>query len=388
MLSFIEHGIWSGPPADPLQASRWGKGKESLISVPFRAFGGGSPPLNDPMEVARMVLRSLPTPILMALMVGLTCFVAVLAARAKSSRGGEDASKTLDLVFAGVYNACAVLVAGGLGAVFWFFLGFNSIPWLPIVGLALSCVGVWVSVTVESFMRRLDTPEFVQREQTPEGTMRRAIFLHGVMGATLSFVIFAIGGARRAGQDGVRPWPPGSPFDVDDEEGEEEGAEEEGAKAENGGVSKESKEGANAEDGGVSKESKEGAKAEDGGESKESKEGAKAENGGESKESKEGAKTEDGGAAQMTTNNAQKTQEDKKAEALARIKQVEEESRRNPTWVGKADFDKNNVQKPAVDGKLGFGTWASTPGKQDANPPNKVVKKPSALGMAWNTIFK
>jgi len=371
MLSFIERGIWSGTPADPLKASRRGKGNASLISVPFMALGGGSLPLNDPMELARMALRSLPTPILMALMVGCTCFVAVLAARAKSSRGGEDASKTLDLVFAGVFNACAVLVAGGVGAVFWFLFGFNSIPWLPIAGLALSCVGVWVSVTVESVMRRLDTPEFAQREQTPEGTMRRAIFLHGVMGVTLSFVIFAIGGARRAGQDGARPWPPGSPFAVDDKESKEEG----GANAEDGGVSKESKEegGANAEDGGVSKEMKEGVNAEDGGVSKEMKEGVNA---------------EDGGAAQMTTNNAQKTQEDKKAEALARIKQVD---RRNPTWVGKADIDKNNVQKPAVDGKeeLGFGTWASTPGKQDANPPNKVVKKPpSALGMAWNTIFK
>ncbi len=185
------------------------------------------------------LIRWVPQPVLLVLMVVWCLGVAVVASRLRAAAvqrkadeeelagelpadmgGGKDNKPSWrgwrpgpEIMFTLSYGAATVVAATVVAVAFAFLVG--TIPTAALLGLLLSSFGVWAAVVFDRIMHDADSDETVQRESEVDALQRKNLYLYGITGIVMAVVVQLIPKTcplvqKRKGQPSDGMPPPGS----------------------------------------------------------------------------------------------------------------------------------------------------------------------------------
>ena len=191
------------------------------------------------------LIRWVPQPVLLVLMVVWCLGVAVVASRIRADAmqrkaeeeeaelpadmGGGEKKKSWrgwrpgpEVMFTLSYGAATVVAATAVAVVYAFLVG--TIPTAALLGLILSSFGVWAAVVFDRIMHDADSDETVEREAEVDALQRKNLYLYGITGVVMAVVVQLIPktcplGPKRKGQPMPPPGSPGMEEPLPDDTG-------------------------------------------------------------------------------------------------------------------------------------------------------------------------
>ena len=141
-------------------------------------------PLVSIIKIGFAMLSHAPPPAVFVV----TLAIAVLnaSANAKNVVGGKRTSPDVAFMTQYIVSTVSVMIILGL---LWFFVGF---PLSPIPALFVSILGVMVSVSIETVLRKFDSEVFKQQEAEGTAPERRRLYLHAAVGVAMAAIVGAI----------------------------------------------------------------------------------------------------------------------------------------------------------------------------------------------------